>query len=95
MRSPAMLDALIVRLPCRMSSLRVRPVQSIDLQGYVRWPPHCNLLYPFLEDCGSTFEAAAQAAAEALQSVKPFQVPQVLRWCCVTEVRSCAGALPR
>lgn len=44
------------------------------MQGYVRWPPHCNLLYPFLEDSGSTFEAAAQAAAEALQGVKPFQV---------------------
>ena len=44
------------------------------VQGFVRWPPHANLLYPFLEDSGSTFEAAAATAASALQDVKPFQV---------------------
>lgn len=44
------------------------------MQGFVRWPPHANLLYPFLEDSGSTFEAAAVTAASALQDVKPVQV---------------------
>lgn len=43
-------------------------------QGFVRWPPHANLLYPFLNDSGSTCEAAARTAASALQSIKPFQV---------------------
>lgn len=40
-------------------------------KSFVRWPPHVNLLYPFLES--QHFPVAAQAAAEALRPFKPFQ----------------------
>lgn len=40
-------------------------------KSFVRWPPHVNLLYPFLDS--QQFPVAAQAAAEALRDIKPFQ----------------------
>ena len=43
-------------------------------KGYCRWPPHINLLYPFLEDRGAQFEAAAAAASAALQPFAAFDV---------------------
>jgi hypothetical protein len=42
-------------------------------KSFVRWPPHINLLYPFVEDEGGSFAAAAEAAAGALADVEPFQ----------------------
>ena len=39
-----------------------------------RWPPHINLLYPFVQDVDASFESAARVAAEAAASVRPFRV---------------------
>jgi hypothetical protein len=50
-----------------------------SLHPHPRWPPHINLLYPFVKDEGTAFEAAAARAAEALRGIEPF------------EVRACAG----
>ncbi len=58
-------------------------------KSFVRWPPHINLLYPFVEDQGEdqggSFAAAAEAAAGALADVEPFQAsgagrPGVTPW---------------
>lgn len=43
-------------------------------KSFVRWPPHINLLYPFHEDSGDAFAAAAETAAAACRSIQPFQV---------------------
>ncbi len=43
-------------------------------KGFTRWPPHINLLYPFLEDRGRGFAEAAEVAAAAVADVEPFQV---------------------
>ena len=43
-------------------------------KGFCRWPPHVNLLYPFVEDRGGQFEAAAAAASAALQPFAAFEV---------------------
>lgn len=44
-----------------------------------RWPPHINLLYPFLEDQGGTFQSAAAAISHAVAHIAPFKV-----WLAVT-----------
>ena len=53
-----------------------RPLQLLRCfndKSFVRWPPHINLLYPFVEDQGDSFAQAAQAVAGALADVEPFQ----------------------
>ena len=44
-------------------------------KGFCRWPPHINLLYPFVSDnSGPQFEAAAAAASTALAPFAAFDV---------------------
>ena len=43
-------------------------------KAFVRWPPHINLLYPFLSDGGTTFEEAARTARYSIAAVQPFEV---------------------
>ena len=40
----------------------------------MRWPPHINLLYPFVADNGYQFEKAAKDLSAVLASIAPFQV---------------------
>lgn len=47
--------------------------RCFDDKGFVRWPPHINLLYPFDEDRGD-FSAAAATAHAVCRKFKPFQV---------------------
>ncbi|CAE7216389.1 unnamed protein product [Symbiodinium necroappetens] len=64
-------SALVVMPPVQMWD----PIQQIRRgrdKGFFRWMPHINMLYPFLEDTGGDFEAAAARAREALQDVEPF-----------------------
>eukprot|EP00884_Botryococcus_braunii_P000060 jgi/Botrbrau1/10054/Bobra.0355s0010.1 len=49
-------------------------IRSVHDKSFTRWMPHINLLYPFLEDCGSNFEEAAQVVAKAVADIHPFQV---------------------
>jgi hypothetical protein len=44
-----------------------------------RWPPHINLLYPFIEDRGDAFQSAAATITETLAHIAPFKV--CLRQC--------------
>ena len=40
----------------------------------MRWPPHINLLYPFIDDRGTAFSDAAHTARDSLAAVQPFEV---------------------
>ncbi|PRW59353.1 2 -5 RNA ligase [Chlorella sorokiniana] len=62
----------IALIPPRSVWAPLQEVRCFNDKSFVRWPPHVNLLYPFLDS--QHFPAAAQAAAEALRSFKPFQV---------------------
>ena len=52
------------------------PVQAVRLElrdkGLYRWPPHVNLLYPFVPE--EEFKAAAQEMSATLANVKPTTV---------------------
>lgn len=53
------------------------PIQKLRQwhdKGFYRWMPHINLLYPFYEDAGSTFDQASEVVASALADVQPFTV---------------------
>jgi hypothetical protein len=52
----------------------VQKIRCFKDKSFVRWPPHINLLYPFLEDQGSAFTDAAAAAATAVAYISPFKV---------------------
>jgi len=52
----------------------VQSIRCFNDPGFVRWPPHVNLLYPFWEDLGEDMEVAARRAAAALKQTAPFQV---------------------
>mmetsp|Transcript_24883 Transcript_24883/g.36701 ORF Transcript_24883/g.36701 Transcript_24883/m.36701 type:complete len:268 (+) Transcript_24883:2-805(+) len=43
-------------------------------KGYYRWPPHINLLYPFIDF--STIDAleSVTALAQSLESIQPFEI---------------------
>lgn len=59
-------------VPPRTTWAALQEVRCFNDKSFCRWPPHVNLLYPFLEE--QHFPAAAQAAAEALASLSSFQV---------------------
>ena len=52
----------------------VQAVRASRDKSYLRWMPHVNLLYPFVEDdeAGENFARAARVAREALASHAPF-----------------------
>jgi hypothetical protein len=50
----------------------VQRIRCFKDKSFVRWPPHINLLYPFLED--PAFDEAATAATQALAQLPPFKV---------------------
>lgn len=61
----------VALVPPRAAWPAIQAVRVFNDKSFCRWPPHVNLLYPFLEE--QHFEAAAQAAAAALAGVQPFQ----------------------
>lgn len=75
-------------VPPRSVWAQVQEVRVFRDKSFARWMPHINLLYPFHEDTGDAFEAAAACCAEALRGFSPFQVgrlgPRVKLccWCC-------------
>lgn len=53
----------------------VQRIRCFRDKSFVRWPPHINLLYPFVsEDTAETFADAAATAAHALKNLPPFKV---------------------
>jgi len=50
----------------------IQAIRRIYDKSYVRWPPHVNLLYPFIPD--TEFGAAVPKLQQALASVIPFTV---------------------
>ena len=55
----------------------IAPIQELRCfkdKNFVRWPPHINLLYPFLPDAKDSFAGAAQTVAQALRTTPPFKV---------------------
>lgn len=50
----------------------IQAIRAAHDKSFIRWPPHVNLLYPFLEDKGSNFDDAEALLAGTLKSVKPF-----------------------
>lgn len=41
---------------------------------HCRWPPHINLIYPYVTDIREDLGRAAEIAADALRDVEPFEV---------------------
>ena len=65
--------AVAIALP-RSLSEQIQELRIFNDKGFVRWPPHINLLYPFAADAGNSFPLAAETLASALRSVPPFKV---------------------
>ncbi|CAD7696183.1 unnamed protein product [Ostreobium quekettii] len=61
-------------IPPRWLWDEVQQVRCFNDPAFVRWPPHINLLYPFWEDSGDNFSAAAERIAGALSGLRPFEV---------------------
>lgn len=66
--------AAIAIIPPLHLTHAIQRIRCFKDKSYVRWPPHINLLYPFLEDSSDTFATAAVKAAEAVAGIKPFKV---------------------
>jgi len=64
----------VVLIPPPSSWGDVQAVRASRDKSYLRWMPHVNLLYPFVEDdeAGENFARAARVAREALASHAPF-----------------------
>jgi 2'-5' RNA ligase superfamily len=54
----------------------IQAIRAVHDRGYYRWPPHVNMLYPFLEDKGSNFDDAEVLLKTMISSssLKPFWV---------------------
>ena len=53
---------------------KIQEIRIFRDKSFVRWPPHINLLYPFYEDTGNSFEEWAGVLAAAVRSISPFKV---------------------
>ncbi|KAK9803101.1 hypothetical protein WJX73_002766 [Symbiochloris irregularis] len=76
-RSPApALDhkcAMAIVIPRRYWD-NIQRFRCFNDKGFVRWPPHMNLLYPFHADVRENFDRAATKALDAIASLPPFQI---------------------
>ena len=61
-------------IPPRSCWAQLQETRCFNDKAFVRWPPHINLLYPFFQDSGATFEEAARRARDSLAAVQPFEV---------------------
>ncbi|EKX46785.1 hypothetical protein GUITHDRAFT_51502, partial [Guillardia theta CCMP2712] len=50
----------------------MQEIRSVHDKSFLRWPPHVNVLYPFVPE--HEFPVAAARAEQALRRMKPFTV---------------------
>ena len=84
----------ICLIPHRSAWPSIQAVRSIHDKAYTRWPPHINLLYPFLPDSvsGAAFAEAAQLASQRLSNMNAFEVRVLSRFslpCIIDSSRIC------
>jgi len=60
----------IVVMPPPNQWNQIQDVRALHDTGYVRWPPHINMAYPFLPY--NKLEEGAKQLTAALRSIKPF-----------------------
>ncbi len=62
-------------IPSRTSAIyqAMQEVRCFNDKSFSRWPPHVNLLYPFVPDEGRNFAVAAERASAAVRGLRPFQ----------------------
>ena len=65
----------LVMLPPKSVWPAIQDIRCVRDKSYLRWMPHVNVLYPFLEDDeeGTNFAEAAKVASGALTDIHPFQ----------------------
>ena len=77
-------------VPHRSAWAQIQDVRCVHDRAFRRWPPHINLLYPFLPDdaAGADFAAAAQLACRRLSTMATFTAspnsatpPRITRSC--------------
>ncbi|KXS11849.1 hypothetical protein M427DRAFT_157910 [Gonapodya prolifera JEL478] len=62
----------LVAMPPSRAWRGIQMIRSARDRAYERWPPHINILYPFVPR--TEFPSAAAKAREALAGVAPFRV---------------------
>jgi hypothetical protein len=65
-------------IPPRSTWQKLQLIRCFKDKSFVRWPPHINLLYPFVEDVGDNFSQAAASIAQAVAGLEPFEVGRSL-----------------
>ncbi|KAL4448021.1 hypothetical protein ABPG75_005240 [Micractinium tetrahymenae] len=69
---PKAFTSAVCLIPPRAIWPRIQECRVFNDKSFTRWPPHVNLLYPFVE--ARHFPKAAQLCREALAGVQPFEV---------------------
>ncbi|BDA50341.1 hypothetical protein COCOBI_16-0170 [Coccomyxa sp. Obi] len=64
----------IAIVPPRHLWPEIQEIRFRNDKSFLRWPPHINLLYPFYEDVGTTFESSSAVVQEAVAGISAFQV---------------------
>lgn len=72
--TPKAYTSALALVPPRHLWPALQEIRCFHDKGFVRWPPHINLLYPFIEDRGNSFAEAADMISNALTSHQAFTV---------------------
>lgn len=72
-RLKAVKSAVVVMPPVRAWDC-IQSIRKSHDKSFYRWMPHINVLYPFYEDQGDTFEKAADEAERSLRALRPFSL---------------------
>ena len=67
-------SSAVCLIPPRSCWEQLQEIRCFKDKAFVRWPPHINLLYPFLDDSGTNFEEASRRARNSVAAVEPFEV---------------------
>ena len=70
-------SSAVCLIPDRSTWEQLQDIRCFQDKAFVRWPPHINLLYPWLPDDGINFAEGARLAAAQLARVSSFKVTPV------------------